>query len=664
MFFQKIFAIINTQLLFVETRHYCMKTLNELQEQYYEEFKGLPGYSPIIRNNQLNDAFELVVLKVLYGKFLPEFIKTNVAEIANYIIAPPDGGIDIFFQHESGDDYCFDVIQVKHTALEEKELRTAIIDMKRTIDDYCKNPASIKSDSCKSILSKSSLDKSNKNQCNYYIVHTGTIDDFSGSDENEHIITLDSLEIIYNNTSEFVTSDTLTINTSMQYGKIEDNHGAIVCIINGYDLAKLNNTYFSTDAGRNILFGSNLRESLITKTSKPFQSMSNTIIECPENFWYYNNGITIIAKDIELDSENPHQVHLKNFSIVNGAQTTSSCGLFLKEALKNNQTDYIKSLKKVFVLARILKVSDEKLRQDIAIYNNTQTPITSRDMVANRPEQKHLNQWLFNDEYPQIFVEIRRGSQIPSSFNKSISHRKTTNEELAQLAYASFLQKPFTAKDKKSALFNNDNNKDGFDLNKIYHDIFHWDGENEENNGIIFTKKKSEIDEALFIQQLYKEAKKAMKATLTERKERANASKMSEKNPDILRSIDDRIATLSLHLDVSGICMFYFIVLYYEFKVQFGDPNDIRMFNYDRYYSDKEFKKNLIDSVTNLFLTLTVKVLVKTATEANRTGNVNNWVRGQMCETKFFEALREELASDFDLEQKFNNFLDKYKTVK
>ena len=55
-----------------------MKTIIELMEQYYAEFVGLPGNRPIVRNNQQNDALELVVLKILYGKDLPEFTKSNV----------------------------------------------------------------------------------------------------------------------------------------------------------------------------------------------------------------------------------------------------------------------------------------------------------------------------------------------------------------------------------------------------------------------------------------------------------------------------------------------------------------------------------------------------------------------------------------------------------
>ncbi|MBO5373838.1 MAG: hypothetical protein J6A54_00115 [Clostridia bacterium] len=255
-----------------------MKTINELIDQYYSEFVGMPSNRPIVRNNQKNDAFELVVLKVLYGKHLPELIKSNVSEFCKYIIAPPDNGIDIFYQHENGDDYSFDVIQVKNSSLDESQLRGAVLGMQRTIDDFCKNASSINSESCREILSNSNLDKSNKNKCQYYVVHTGEVDDFSGSNENEHIITLKSLETLFNNISDNVDNDTLSIETNMFYGNLEDNHGAIVCSLNGFDLAKLNNQYFSTEVGRNILFGSNLRESLVTPKSKTFQSMRFTCL--------------------------------------------------------------------------------------------------------------------------------------------------------------------------------------------------------------------------------------------------------------------------------------------------------------------------------------------------------------------------------------------------
>ena len=152
-----------------------------------------------------------------------------------------------------------------------------------------------------------------------------------------------------------------------------------------------------------------------------------------------------------------------------------------------------------------------------------------------------------------------------------------------------------------------------------------------------------------------------MKSTLTERISRAQEQKETTTNIETLKSIEARINQNAIHLDAVGICMFYVISLYYEFKAQFDSPSDNRYYDYDKFYSDKEYKQRLIESFANLFLTLTVKIIVKTAAEANKSGNINNWVRGASCEEKFFSALRDELASDFEYEQKYQNYLNEFK---
>ncbi|MBP3371132.1 MAG: AIPR family protein, partial [Clostridia bacterium] len=286
--------------------------------------------------------------------------------------------------------------------------------------------------------------------------------------------------------------------------------------------------------------------------------------------------------------------------------------------------------------------------------------ITTRDMVANRPEQRRLNEWLLDENYAQIYCEIRRGAQVPSGFNKGFVHRRTTNEELAQLAYAAFLQRPFTAKDKKSALFNVDYNQTEYTINKIYHDVFNLDENNPLNNGLIFTKRKQDIDEVLFVRQLYKECKKWMKAVYIERNASLIERRNTENDPTIIHGYDNRIATNALYLDTIGICMFYFIALYYEFKIQFPEAENV-IYRFDKYYSDKTFRTELVQSASNLFLALTAKILVNTATENGKAGNVNNWVRSAACESAFMKVLRDTFVSDCDLDTKYREFCEKFK---
>ena len=43
--------------------------LNERIEELYKEFKGLPSNKPIVRINQRNDAFVLLVAEVLFKDY-------------------------------------------------------------------------------------------------------------------------------------------------------------------------------------------------------------------------------------------------------------------------------------------------------------------------------------------------------------------------------------------------------------------------------------------------------------------------------------------------------------------------------------------------------------------------------------------------------------------
>ncbi|SNU06666.1 AIPR protein [Lachnospiraceae bacterium] len=641
--------------------------MNELINQLYEEFKGI-GSPAIVRNGQKNDAFELVVLKILYGRLLDlTFDKEHIEEIQKYIIAPPDAGIDIFIEKGDGDDSVFDIIQVKNKELTESELRDAFSTMERTVRDFCKSPINISSENCREILSKSSLDNNNKKNCSYFVVHTGNIREFHGMHDYEHVINLVDLQILSKSKKDKVEEDTLSITGEggyMPFGKPDDNQSALICNINGYDLATLNNKYYSTEIGRNILFGHNLREQLNPKTSKSYTGMKKTVKECPKNFWYYNNGITIVAEEVEPQKNgDTTSITLRRFSVVNGAQTTSSLGLILQEAERNRDDKIKEALKQTYVIARILKVNDPDTENCVAIYNNTQNPITSRDMVANNEEQRKLYDRLIDTSYPQIYMEIRRGSKIPQSFNKSFVHRKTSNETLAQLAYAGYFLQPFTAKDKKAALFNNDISQTQYTMNEIYHRIFHLDPDNDKESGVLFRKTKNEIDELLFTQELYKEGKTYLKNIIQDRLDLERKQFESETDSDQKIAIQTRIDRDSSMLEAIGICMFYYITTYYEFDAQYGSSWKNKRFDFEKFYQDKSYRKELVADFADFFLVRTIQVLLGTAKENGKAANINNWVRSLMCQTKYLEKLRADIGYDMNLSTQYDNLMNKYKVV-
>lgn len=643
--------------------------MQELIDKYYKEFKGLPSNRAIVRNKTPNDAFAIVVLKILYGKILDlTFDKDHISDIAKYVIAPPDNGIDIFITKGDEDDPSFDVIQVKNKKMSENDLRTAIEDMQRTISDYCSSALEVKSENCREILSNSSLDANNKKNCQYYVVHIGEVKEFTGIKDFEHILTLSDLQTIAESKQDKVEEDILSVTSPdqlMKFGEKSDNQSAVVCSVNAHQLATLNNKYYSTEIGRNILFGHNLREFLNQKRSKSFRGIMNTIEGCPEKFWYYNNGITIIAEDVSIRKNTKgivDGVKLKRFSIVNGAQTTSSLGLILQQAKRDRNKLLEDSLKKAFVIVRVLKVRDSDTENAIAIYNNTQTPITSRDMVSNNIEQKKLYDILIDTTYPTIYMEIRTGSKLPQNFNKLFLHRRTTNVLLAQLAYAGFYLEPFKAKDKKATLFNNEYGQTVYTMNETYHQIFHYDETNENQCGILFRKNKSEIDELLFSHQLYKEGKAYLRRSFQARLE-DQKNILNQADDDQRSEIQKRIDNISAMYETVGVCMFYFITTYYEFMGQFGTLFKDKRYDFDKFYSDKEYRNKMAKEMADFFLMKTIQVLQKTAMK-NGKNNINNWVRSSQCEKVFLTELRDLINYDPSCKVNYSNLMNTYKTVK
>lgn len=636
--------------------------VSELNDILYEKFKGLPVNAPIVRNNIKNDAYALTTLKILYQTYLDiEFDKSQAAELAKYIIAPPDGGIDIFIEHQDDDEYVFDVIQVKYYPMRLHEIKAAFATMKQTIDDFCNDASTVHSVSCKEILSTSNLSKANKKCCHYYVVHTGRCE-FDNLANNETVLNEKYLNDMYYNGTNKVKYGSFVIeqNSYLLHNYDYLDYNAVVLSLNCYDLAILNNKFTKAMIGRNMLFGQNLRDGLPPLRNKAYENMKKTIINEPEMFWSYNNGITIVADKytISPDGDRTSKLNLKGFSIVNGAQTTSALGFLLKTFLRDKENRYIDSLKKAFVLVRIISISDEYSKRNVAIYNNSQNCILNRDLVANRQEQIVLQDHLLNNTTASIYMEIRRGAQKPASIDKKMKHRVTKNETLAQIAYAAFEIEPFTAKDKKSTFFSSVSSKPQYVVNEYYHRLFYYDSNNPDSNGILFKKTVREIEEALFAMHLYNESGRIKRKEL--RQNIADYKKALDKADNAYR-IQENIEADANVLETIGSCKFYCITTYYLFKERFDMLTNNKVFDYNKYYDDKSFKDNLVNDFINLFLMNTIRVLNQNARDNNKAGNIANWLRGKACQDAFVATMKSELTLNGYLKEFYLTFVSKYK---
>lgn len=109
------------------------------------------------------------------------------------------------------------------------------------------------------------------------------------------------------------------------------------------------------------------------------KAIEETIQNDPEQFWLRNNGITIICDEFNVSGK---VVHLKNFSIVNGGQTTY---MLHKSSGISEQNDLFLPCKIIRVMG---ETEDEKNAFSLAIAKatNSQKAIKQVDLKANAPE--------------------------------------------------------------------------------------------------------------------------------------------------------------------------------------------------------------------------------------------------------------------------------------
>lgn len=664
----------------------------ELMNELYEEFRGLPNEYPIVRNNIENDAYPLAILKLEYGKLLGiDVTAENIDVVDSYIVAPPDSGIDMFIEIEDGDEYYYHIIQVKYSELSESQIQSCYNEMQSAIKNYLKDPNLVKP-TLRKVISGTNFAKAYQDNCSYFVYHKGTVKEGPTIKNKVSVATTVDLDVIlqsinnpdshkelkvpydelhsdaYNNFIEYTPNDSQ--NNPIKCDK------AILCCIRGYDLAVLCDRYYSTAQGRNILFGQNLRESL-AKKSKTSKEMKDTIDIEPGRFWHYNNGITIIAETIDLkkDEESGKDViQLTNFSIINGAQTTSTLREYYTEAKQRYDEVAQEKLKQVYVLARLMEITDDrKFGNKIAVYNNSQNAISSRDMVANNTEQNALFERFWDSEgsSPHIYVQIRNGSTKPS-YPRIEKHQSTSNEELAQLAFAAFLQEPFSAKNKKATLFTKDDTRaDGVLINDNYDRVFRYEVEVDENGnkkqkqGILFQKTKQEIDEVLFVKYLYRASRTKKKNFLEGKIEQTNIKikeALDDADTEKVKQLQDRLSKFQRNKEINNTCMFYCITLYYAIKEEYEKSGE-GTFDYPSFYGGgcaSTYRTEIIEFFSDKFLEETISIIAELlGTE----GNVGNWVRRAGSQKEFKDKLDDKLTLGSQYGTIYKDFVSKFKTV-
>lgn len=196
------------------------------------------------------------------------------------------------------------------------------------------------------------------------------------------------------------------------------------------------------------LFARNVRGWLGSRKGTVNAAIIDTVSNDLErsNFWAYNNGITIVCDDYEL-LEDSNEIKIKNFSIVNGCQTTVALAKANGSSIPND----------VFLLARIINPPDSII-DSVIRYTNSQNQIRKWDLISQDATQRRLKKEFDSLDQP-VYYAIRRGEWASLSTDQRKKYKSedgvthTIKHDLLAQYLASYKGNPVTAYKEKGLLF-------------------------------------------------------------------------------------------------------------------------------------------------------------------------------------------------------------------
>lgn len=139
-----------------------------------------------------------------------------------------------------------------------------------------------------------------------------------------------------------------------------------------------------------LLLERNIRRYLGLHANRVNSAIHETLTTAKkrQDFYFYNNGITMICRKFRhnaLQGEN-YQLKIEGMQIINGGQTCKT----IQQTL--NEPDLFAEFDNVFVLLRLYELADDdqEFVRDITYATNSQNPVDLRDLRSNDEIQKQL----------------------------------------------------------------------------------------------------------------------------------------------------------------------------------------------------------------------------------------------------------------------------------
>lgn len=238
----------------------------------------------------------------------------------------------------------------------------------------------------------------------------------------------------------------------------EENFSSYLCALPAPILAKLYLRYSSR------LLEKNVRSFLQFKGVN--QGLKKTLTKEPEKFIAYNNGLTITAKDMEVqkvDEEIYLIQSLTDFQIVNGGQTTASIYFSNKEGI---------DISKVRVMAKInvaKNSTNEQLNDliaNISEYSNSQSKVTAVDLKSSNPQLNRIKalsesvitpsnrKWFFEKSKGEFNTKLRiAGSSGKTKLEKEYPKNYRFTKEQIGKYFSAWGNTPFEVKKGGERIF-------------------------------------------------------------------------------------------------------------------------------------------------------------------------------------------------------------------
>lgn len=164
----------------------------------------------------------------------------------------------------------------------------------------------------------------------------------------------------------------------------KSDYDAYLGIVPGKFLADIYLKY-----GSKLLQG-NIRAFLSVR-GKVNKGIRDTIINRPENFFTFNNGVAIVARSVNFSEDGTRIIHFKDLQIINGGQTTASlANALIKKEARNGMENLFVPMK-----LTVLNVENDLSEEQVEQYNNitktisqcanSQNAVSEADFFSNHP---------------------------------------------------------------------------------------------------------------------------------------------------------------------------------------------------------------------------------------------------------------------------------------